>query len=179
LIELMIVVAIVGILAVLATYGVRKYLANAKTAEARNALGEIAKDAISAYEHEAMTSAVMPLNTSAIRSRQLCMGASASVPSSSALIQGAKYQSAPVEWNTDALGNSGFSCLKFSMDQPQYYQYSYVSAGGGSTHDSFTAVANGDLNGDGVLSTFSLTGSINSAMGLNVAPSMREFQPEE
>ncbi len=33
LIELMIVVAIVGILAVLAIYGVRKYLANAKTAE--------------------------------------------------------------------------------------------------------------------------------------------------
>ena len=39
LIELMIVVAIVGILAVLAIYGVRKYIANAKTAEARNSIG--------------------------------------------------------------------------------------------------------------------------------------------
>jgi type IV pilus assembly protein PilA len=45
LIELMIVVAIVGILSVLAIYGVRKYVANAKTAEARNSLGQIAKDA--------------------------------------------------------------------------------------------------------------------------------------
>jgi type IV pilus assembly protein PilA len=48
LIELMIVVAIVGILSVLAIYGVRKYVANAKTAEARNSLGQIAKDAATA-----------------------------------------------------------------------------------------------------------------------------------
>ena len=44
----MIVVAIVGILAVLAVYGVRKYIANSKTTEARNALGQIAKDAATA-----------------------------------------------------------------------------------------------------------------------------------
>ena len=38
LIELMIVVAIVGVLAALAIYGVRKYLLNAKTAEVRNVI---------------------------------------------------------------------------------------------------------------------------------------------
>ena len=45
LVELMIVVAIVGVLAALAIYGVRKYIASAKTAEARNSLGQLAKDA--------------------------------------------------------------------------------------------------------------------------------------
>ena len=59
LIELMIVVAIVGILAVLAVYGVRKYLANAKTAEARNSLGQIAKDSAAQYERESMQSTVL------------------------------------------------------------------------------------------------------------------------
>ena len=42
-----------------------------------------------------------------------------------------KYQSAPAEWNIDAAGNSGYACLKFIMDQPQYYAYSYIVTGSG------------------------------------------------
>ena len=52
LVELMIVVAIVGILAALAIYGVRKYVMNAKTAEARNSLGQMGKDAVAAFSRE-------------------------------------------------------------------------------------------------------------------------------
>jgi len=44
LVELMIVVAIIGILAALAIYGVKKYLTNAKTGEAKNNLGRLGKD---------------------------------------------------------------------------------------------------------------------------------------
>ena len=59
LVELMIVVAIVGILAALAIYGVRKYMANAKTAEAKNSLGQLAKDASNAFNREKMASAII------------------------------------------------------------------------------------------------------------------------
>src|SRR5208282_109161 len=81
LIELMIVVAIVGILAVLAIYGVRKYLANAKTAEASNSLGQIAKDAATQYEKESMTSTVLTPGSSATFSRALCKSENLAVPS--------------------------------------------------------------------------------------------------
>jgi len=72
LIELMIVVAIVGILSVLAIYGVRKYIANAKTAEARNSLGQIAKDAASAVEREKGTSSLVAAGSTSALMRAFC-----------------------------------------------------------------------------------------------------------
>jgi type IV pilus assembly protein PilA len=175
----MIVVAIVGILAVLAIYGVRKYLANAKTAEARNSLGQIAKDAAAQYEKESMQSTVLGMGSSAALSRSLCLSASKSVPASTASVSGKKYQSDPKEWNVDSAGNSGFACVKFSMDQPQYYTYNYTTSGSSGTGASFTGTANGDLNGDNVFSTFSITGAINASYALNIAPNILEVSPEE
>jgi type IV pilus assembly protein PilA len=185
LIELMIVVAIVGILAVLAIYGVRKYLANAKTAEARNAIGQIAKNQAAEYEKESMQATVLTPGSSAALSRALCGGEPAMVPDpTTGAIAGKKYQSKVGDWNV-GVGSStqppfGFACLKFTMDAPQYYAYGFTSSGTtGTKADTFTAIANGDLNGDGVLSTFSVAGVINDSYALNIAPNMLEIQPEE
>src|SRR5712664_1951709 len=95
LIELMIVVAIVGVLAALAIYGVRKYLLNSKTAEVRNAVGQMAKDAKSSFEKEGMASAVLAAGATAGLSNNLCTDASKSVPAAKASIAGQKYQSDP------------------------------------------------------------------------------------
>lgn len=161
LIELMIVVAIVGILAVLAVYGVRKYLANAKSAEATNSLGQMANNASLSYN----------VNLS------FCKSASATVPPSITSVAGRKYQSSASEWNVDQPGGSGFACLMFTMDAPQYYQYAYVSTAGSS--GSFVATANGNLDGDGVESTFQITGSVNTGGAVNVAPNILSVNPEE
>jgi type IV pilus assembly protein PilA len=179
LIELMITVGIVGVLAVLATYGVNKYLANAKSAEARNSIGVIAAGAAAQYEKESMGANVLGAQQTAAISRQLCLSASVSVPASAAAIQGRKYQSSTAEWDADKVGNSGFSCLKFRLDEPQYFMYSYTVAGSALPGSSFTAAAQGDLNGDGVLSLFTITGSINSSYTLNIAPNILEVRPEE
>ena len=52
LVELMIVVAIIGVLAALAIYGVRRYLASSKTSEAKNTVGAISRGATAAFERE-------------------------------------------------------------------------------------------------------------------------------
>jgi prepilin-type N-terminal cleavage/methylation domain-containing protein len=179
LIELMIVVAIVGILSMLAAYSVRKYIANSKTAEARNGLGRIANAAMSEFEKENMASPVLALGSTSVLSRALCKSASKSVPAGSSAIAGKKYQSLTDDWSADSAGNSGFACLHFTMDQPQYYMYSYAIVGSSAPGDSFTATANGDLNGDGVLSTFQLIGAINASYAVNVAPNILEVQPDE
>jgi type IV pilus assembly protein PilA len=179
LIELMIVVAIIGILSVLAAYGVRKYIANAKTAEARNGIGRLAAAAMVAYEHEHMATPVLTVGSSTAIIRSMCRSASTSVPGSVGVVAGRKYQSSMADWNADSIGGSGFACLHFTIDQPQYYMYSYVTSGTSSPGDTFTAMANGDLNGDGMISTFQLSGSINASYVINVAPNIIETSPEE
>ncbi len=179
LIELMIVVAIVGILAVLASYGVSKLLASSKTAEATNAIGRIAKDALTAYEGEGMAASVLAQKNSASLSCRFCGGASQTVPASQTSIAGRKYQSKLSDWTVDSVGNSGFACLKFEMDSPQYYMYSYGISGTGAAGDSFTAQAQGDLNADGVLSLFQLQGKVSSSMVLNLAPHMLVVREED
>jgi type IV pilus assembly protein PilA len=177
LIELMIVVAIVGILAVLAIYGVRKYIANSKTTEARNSLGQMSKDAYAAYQREGMSGAVLPFGNSAGSSNVLCKAATKPVPvAGKTAVAGQKYQSAASEWNTDEAANAGFACLRFSIDQPQYYMYSYTADGSGTSW--FTGWANGDLDGNGTMSTFTIAGSVQGGV-LNIAPNIVENMPTE
>ena len=151
------------VLAVLAIYGVRKYIASAKTVEARNSVAQIARDAATAYEDHA----------------KLCPSASLAVPASVLKVRGHKYQSAASEWDADKATNAGFACLKFSMIAPQYYSYGYTAHGTSKPGDGFEARANGDLTGDGVTSEFKLAGKINASGTLDLAPAIAETNPFE
>ena len=188
LVELMIVVAIIGILAALAIYGVKHYITNAKTAEARNSLGQMGKDAVTAYSREGMAATAMALGASTAVSNRLCLSSTA-VPAAQASIAGRKYQSSPAEWvgaSTDQF--DGWNCVKFSMSDPQYYMYKYTTtatdaASAGADAAPFTCTAQGDLDGDTILSTFSMVGVVHATAGAKavavLAPNIAELSPDE
>ena len=187
LVELMIVVAIIGILAALAIYGVKHYITNAKTAEARNSLGQMGKDAVSAYSREGMATTAMALGSSTAVSNKLCLK-STIVPTNLADVGGRKYQSSPAQWKgaTDSQYD-GWNCVKFSMSDPQYYQYQYVgptditTAGADTT--PFSCEAHGDLDNDGTASLFQIRGIVHAAANTKgvavLAPNIEEHFPDE
>lgn len=170
LVELMIVVAIVGVLAALAIYGVNKYVNNAKTTEARTAVGRIAKDAQTAYHRPRASGAILGVGESAAFSNELCPAATpvpATVPAAS------KVQSNPTDWN-----HVGWACLRFSMTDPQQYQYNYTVTATTGEGATFTAIAVGNLDGDSTNSRFEMEGKV-VGDSLLVSPNLTEVDPLE
>lgn len=185
LIELMIVVAIIGILAVLAIYGVSRYLKTSKTAEATNNIGAVEKNATEALTREKMSGAYVAPGTSTTLSYGFCASEAATVPA--AAPKGAKYTSGAGDWSvgkgTASTPDTGFYCLKFSVDQPQYYAYGYTATGDGTAvGNSIDIIANGDLDGNGTTSEFKMHGQIatqSGASSLVWAPKPLETNAEE
>jgi type IV pilus assembly protein PilA len=181
LVELMIVVAIVGVLAALAIYGVRRYILNSKTAEARNGIGQMAKDASTAYSREGMAADVLTLGSSTGVTNRLCGKAANPVPGAITAVQAKKYQSLPSEWSTGGQYD-GWMCVRFSMQDPQFYMYNYGTTGTAAVGDTFTASAAGDLDANGVSSNFTMLGTIqsdNGAMVVTLSPNIKEDKPDE
>lgn len=185
LIELMIVVVIIGILASLAIYGVQKYVANSKSAEAKTMLGRISKDMLTFFEGENQSYKVLGFGDSAGITRSLCptaAGVPATVPK--------KAKGMPA--STSFKDGAGWECLGTNWSSATYYSYQVVSSQGNnpltalasaSSGDTFTAAANGDLDGDDALSTFNLGGTVqqesNGPLVLTLATTIEEVDPEE
>lgn len=145
-------IPLLGIFAVVGVYGVRKYIGNAKSMEARNTVTQIATLAAKQYNETG----------------KLCRSASHPVPDNTWSIAAHKYQSSPQDW-----ADAGFGCFGFALGTPQYFQYDYQSDG-----HSFSVIAHGDFNGDGKLSTYSRHAHMD-ADGKLVVEELREFSPLE
>ncbi|WP_437283137.1 prepilin-type N-terminal cleavage/methylation domain-containing protein [Sorangium sp. So ce375] len=159
LIELMIVLAIIGVLAALAVFGVRSYLATAKTAEAKQNVGAIARTAVAQFERERHSSEILAVTT--FTSPHILCDSATPVPTVLTSVKGRKYQPS-MDPGVDFMSGTelvGWQCLGFAIDQPIYFQYSYQAGSGyvglsipgapvpgGS--GGFEAAARGDLDGD-------------------------------
>jgi prepilin-type N-terminal cleavage/methylation domain-containing protein len=138
LIELMIVVAIIGILAAVAIPMFIGSITTSKKAEALLQLDKIEKKALIEFN----TNATFPTVVATTTPAQDCCAQNAGNKRKCALVA--------AEWDTPA-----WRALDMSFDKAFYYQYAYTPGAGGTT---FTATATGDRDCDGTPVTFTLTG---------------------
>lgn len=172
LVELMIVVAIVGVLAALAMFGMNRYLRSAKTAEAKQVVGRIARAAEESFSREAARSELVPLgNVSSTSVHELCDSAN---PVPDNVPAGRKYvpnNAVGFDFNRGT-PSQGWKCLRFDLDDPTYYQYHYnrnsqalcttYNCAPATQTPNFEAAALGDLDGDSIYSAFILNGEIDA-----------------
>ena len=157
LIELMIVVAIIGILAAVAIPAFMKYIRRSKTTEATMNIRKLFDSSVSYYQEE---HADRGIGTALPRQFPASV---ALTPAVSACTAGSSKKITP---NSTYFSAATWQALNFSVDDPFYFQYSYDGAGTGVA-SSFTARANGDLNCDGVLSTFERVGLVDASNNVN------------
>jgi len=150
LIELMIVVAILGILASAAIPTMLRFVRRAKTSEAVDKL---------AYLYS--------MSTTYVTGERFARGIGAAsvapqFPASQSLTpsmvpSGVKVSDPPGLWDASPT----WLALNFAIADPHYYSYEYVSMGTGA-NALFTARAQGDLDGDTNVSTFERAGMHNA-----------------
>ena len=137
LIELMIVVAIIGILAAVAIPQFLDYMKSSKRSEAMLNLNSIEKGAGAEFaENSAFVNA-----TAGVTPAQACCQQA-----------GKKCAVVQAEW----VGNAAWDGLNFQMNKPFLFQYNYTANNAGA---GFVAEAIGDLDCDTTTVTYTLTGT--------------------
>ena len=144
LIELMIVVAIIGILAAVAIPAFLKYIKRSKTTEASMNIRRLYDSSVSYYDTDHATP------TGAIVQAQFPVDAGPHP----ALADISATKVVTEDWTA-----ATWQALNFAVSDPHYFAYQYNSAGS-SIGATFVASAFGDLDSDGTYSTFVRVGTV-------------------
>jgi hypothetical protein len=172
-VELLNFFALAAILAALAMFFLSRYVRHGKTAEARESVSRLAKDAAEFYNRSDATqpSGATPQAIHAMR--HFPPSSRAPVPEDPLSVRGKRYQSNKMDWAPSPWHDLGFSII-----QPQCYQYNFEASGAGSGARAKVS-AQGDLNGDGTRSKYGLTIAPDESLTAIVAKDMEQTDPEE
>jgi hypothetical protein len=172
-IELLNFFALLAIVSAIAMYLVSRYVRHGKTAEARESVTRLATGAAEFYNRSDANqpSGAAPQAIHAMR--HFPPSSRAPVPEDPLSVRGKKYQSNKADWSA-----SPWKDLGFSIVQPQCYQYSFEAQGAGAGARG-QVVAEGDLNGDGVRSHYSVKIAPDSSLNAIVSKEMEQTDPEE
>ena len=154
LIELMIVVAIIGILAAVAIPAFMKYIRRSKTTEATMNIRKMFDATVSYHAAERADP------TGLILAKQFPTQQSWS-PTQAYCCAQAGQKCAPANSNT-LWTQPTWQALNFSVDDPFYYSYETMGTGGAATGDKYNLEASGDLNCDKNYSLYRRTAAIDS-----------------
>jgi type IV pilus assembly protein PilA len=152
LIELMIVVAIIGILAAVAIPAFMKYIRRSKTVEATMNVRKLFDSSVSYFEGEHADKTGNPLAKQFPTNAGPSPGATATAACCGQA--GDKCKPAPTNFQSNT-----WSSLNFSVDDPFYFVYQYTTSGT-ETSAVFGAWAFGDLDCDSIQSTYERSGSV-------------------
>jgi len=156
LIELMIVVAIIGILAAVAIPAFMDYIKRSKKSEATLQLNKLGKNAKRVYadtsSYPAGNATQLPAAPPGNRG---CCGGTGATPN--------HCRAVPSSWSVDAM----WRALDFEIDEDTLFYYDYSGAAG-----TFTATATGDLDCDGTEIVYTLAGN-----ATNGNPTARLIEP--
>jgi type IV pilus assembly protein PilA len=167
LIELMIVVAIIGILAAVAIPAFMKYIKKSKTSEAREFVKKIYDGARSYWMDPNTTGGAAAIQPVPPQFPQPSQGFTAET--NCCAMGGANEKCAPdaTLWAEDGAGPlDAWEVMHFSVDDPAYYAYAYTAstpvAGDVAGANNFTAIARGNLDCDSQFSTFTMDGLVDA-----------------